>query len=58
MWSYAEQSEQSKLKMFSDSDDGGCLSIRKSTSGGALLRGSHFVEVLLFHPAGDQREFR
>ena len=44
VWSYAEQSEQSKLKMFSDSDDGGCLTTRKSTSGGALMHGSHLLK--------------
>ncbi|CAK9064860.1 Retrovirus-related Pol polyprotein from transposon RE2 (Retro element 2) (AtRE2) [Includes: Protease RE2 [Durusdinium trenchii] len=44
VWSCAEQSEQNKLKMFSDSDDGGCLTTRKSTSGGALMHGSHLLK--------------
>ena len=58
VWRYAEQSEQSKLNMFSDSDDGGCLTTRKSTSGGALMHGSHLLKFFLFNPACDQLEFR
>ena len=39
VWRYDEQPTQTCLRMYSDSDDGGCVQTRKSTSCGALYHG-------------------
>ena len=42
---YVWQSETKYVDVFSDSDWAGCIKTRKSTSGGALLRGSHVLKT-------------
>lgn len=44
VWSFKQQDEPDSLRMFSDSDDGGCTRTRKSTSCGVLMHGSHLVK--------------
>jgi hypothetical protein len=42
---FAWQDEPKHFDVFSDSDWAGCIKTRKSTSGGALLRGSHVLKT-------------
>ena len=44
VWVCNEQMEQDKLRMYTDSDDAGCHSTRKSTSSGALFHGQHLLK--------------
>ena len=44
VWSFRQQPEPDSLRMFSDSDDGGCTRTRKSTSCGVLMHGDHLVK--------------
>ena len=44
LWVYKTQLEPVELVMYSDSDDGGCTTTRKSTSAGALMHGSHLIK--------------
>ena len=44
MWSFKQQRKQDSLRMFSDSDDGGCTRTRKSQSCGVLMHGDHLVK--------------
>ena len=45
VWVYKQQGEQEELRMFSDSDDGGCSRARKSTSSGTLMHGCHLIKA-------------
>ena len=40
---YKWQDPQNKFDVFSDSDWAGCVKTRRSTSGGALMHGSHMI---------------
>ena len=40
---YPWQEPTSELSLFSDSDWGGCVRTRKSTTGGVLMRGTHLI---------------
>ena len=44
LWVYRNQLEPLDLVMYSDSDDGGCVTTRKSTSAGSLMHGSHLIK--------------
>ena len=44
LWVYRNQLEPLEFVMYSDSDDGGCVTTRKSTSAGALMHGSHLIK--------------
>ena len=44
LWVYRNQFEPVEFVMYSDSDDGGCVTTRKSTSAGALMHGSHLIK--------------
>ena len=43
--SYKQQDEPAELRMFSDSDGGGCHTTRKSTSSGVLMHGPHLIRA-------------
>ena len=45
VWSFKQQREPDALRMFSDSDDGGCARTRKSASCGVLMHGDHLVKI-------------
>ena len=40
---YPWQEPSTELSLFSDSDWGGCVRTRKSTTGGVMMRGSHMI---------------
>ena len=42
---YAWQDPQNEFKVFTDSDWAGCTKTRRSTRGGVLMHGKHFVRV-------------
>ena len=44
IWLYEDQEECNEFVMYTDSDDAGCHETRKSTSCGALMRGSHLIK--------------
>ena len=44
VWLYEDQEEVHEFVMYTDSDDAGCHETRKSTSCGALMRGSHVIK--------------
>ena len=44
VWRFPIQSEKDTLKVYVDTDFGGCQSTRRSTSGGIALRGSHPIK--------------
>ena len=41
--SYPWQKECEEVSVFTDSDWGGCVKTRRSTSGGAVMRGKHLI---------------
>ena len=45
VWKFDMQSEIDTLDIFTDSDWAGCRRSRKSTSGGAIMRGTHCLKT-------------
>ena len=44
VWTYAPQAETGQLDTYVDTDFGGCLLTRRSTSGGVAMHGSHTIK--------------
>ena len=45
VWKFPYQDETSELTVFVDTDFAGCMKTRRSTSGGAALRGTHLIKA-------------
>ena len=49
---------QEDLTVYVDTDWAGCHKTRKSSSGGAIVRGSHFIKTLEYNTTDDSTKFR